>query len=77
MAWERGLPILWRRSKRVAMAAFGESCRRCGHVLTARFDPLRKTTVHRSNRENVDFSGGRGAIVAYRDRSQKARNPYD
>jgi hypothetical protein len=24
------------------MAASGESCRRCGHVLTARFDPLRK-----------------------------------
>ena len=24
-----------------AMAAFEESCRRRGHVLTARFDPLR------------------------------------
>jgi hypothetical protein len=27
----------WRK----AVAAFGESCRRCGHVLTARFDPKR------------------------------------
>jgi hypothetical protein len=28
-----------------AMAASGESCRRCGHVLTARFDPLLPSAV--------------------------------
>jgi hypothetical protein len=28
--------------KGIALAAFGESCRRCGHVLTARFDPKRR-----------------------------------
>jgi hypothetical protein len=37
------------------MTAFGESCRRCGHVLTARFDPgcvktLRGITAPRISR---------------------------
>jgi hypothetical protein len=38
------------------MAAFVESCRRCGHVLTARFDPERKPPVRRSIRDNAGNS---------------------
>jgi hypothetical protein len=38
------------------MAASGESCRRRGHVLTARFDPERKLPVRRSIRDNVGNS---------------------
>jgi hypothetical protein len=41
------------------VAAFGESCRRCGHCLTARFDPERTPSVHRSIRNHVDLYGGR------------------
>jgi hypothetical protein len=28
------------------MTAFGESCRRCGHVLAARFDPKRRSPAN-------------------------------
>jgi hypothetical protein len=35
------------------MAAFGESCRRRGHVLTARFDPELTPIVHRSVSERA------------------------
>jgi hypothetical protein len=36
------------------MAAFDESCRRCGHVLTARFDPERKLPMRCSIQGNID-----------------------
>jgi hypothetical protein len=35
------------------MAAFGESCRRRGHSLTARFDPEPTSTVHRTTSESA------------------------
>jgi hypothetical protein len=31
------------------MAAFGKSCRRCGHLDVAVYDPVRKLLLHRSN----------------------------
>jgi hypothetical protein len=48
-----------------AMAASGESCRRCGHVLTAHFDPDRPPSVHRSIQYNVWFQRGGIPVCDY------------
>src|ERR1700687_3671404 len=45
----------WRK----AVAAFGESCRCCGHVLASLTDPQRPPRVHRSRETMLVWTGVR------------------
>jgi hypothetical protein len=56
------------------MAAFEQSCRRCGHVLTARFDPELPLTSadaqHPPSLSSVIVLGGHSRFFGQRDYTQ-------